>query len=195
MRRNKGFTLIEVMVVLSVLAIIAILAYNFFGDVYKTAVKEAQVTKIINDLNTISDAFEEYERRTGTTLVAEFNFKTSTGVLGDTGILKAAPILDPKFYSVVNTGAIDRGYNIYVNAYDMAGDANLDAVAFARSGNAHLVPGMWELCSAFNIRVGYNTDGAIPFSVALGGVPKNSGRVCWRNSSEIVSFMQLIEIR
>ncbi len=56
MKNNRAFTLIEVMVVLSILALIAILAYNFFGSTMKEATVSQAATKIYNDLRVISDA-------------------------------------------------------------------------------------------------------------------------------------------
>lgn len=58
--KRRAFTLIEVMVVLSILAIIAILAYNFFGSTMKEATLKQQATRIYNDLRVLSDATEKY---------------------------------------------------------------------------------------------------------------------------------------
>lgn len=60
MKNNRAFTLIEVMVVLSILALIAILAYNFFGSTMKEATLKQQVTKIYNDMRIIDDAIQLY---------------------------------------------------------------------------------------------------------------------------------------
>lgn len=62
---KKGFTLIEVMVVLSILAIIAILAYNFFGGTMKEAQLSQKVTKVMRDMQVISDAWEQWSMDNG----------------------------------------------------------------------------------------------------------------------------------
>lgn len=60
MKSKNAFTLIEVMVVLSILAIIAILAYNFFGSTIKDARLSQAATKIKNDIFVISSGLEKY---------------------------------------------------------------------------------------------------------------------------------------
>lgn len=60
MRSNKAFTLIEVMVVLSILALIAILAYNFFGGTMKEAKLKRDATVIYEGLRAVTDASELY---------------------------------------------------------------------------------------------------------------------------------------
>lgn len=57
---KKGFTLIEVMVVLSVLAIIAILAYNFFGGTMKEATVTQAAAKIADDMRVLDDGWNKY---------------------------------------------------------------------------------------------------------------------------------------
>lgn len=62
---KRAFTLIEVMVVLSILAIIAILAYNFFGSTMKDASLTTEVVKVHNGLRVLADAHQEYIRKNG----------------------------------------------------------------------------------------------------------------------------------
>lgn len=65
MREAKAFTLIEVLVVLSILALVAILSYNFFGSTMKDATAKQQAVKIYNDFRTIGDAYDMYIMKYG----------------------------------------------------------------------------------------------------------------------------------
>lgn len=65
--KTKAFTLIEVMVVLSILAIIAILAYNFFGGTMRDASMKQAATQLYRALQTIDDGATLEEIKTGQT--------------------------------------------------------------------------------------------------------------------------------
>jgi prepilin-type N-terminal cleavage/methylation domain-containing protein len=64
-KTTRAFTLIEVMVVLSILAIIAILAYNFFGSTMKQAAVSSQATQIYRDMLAIDTAYNLAAMKTG----------------------------------------------------------------------------------------------------------------------------------
>jgi prepilin-type N-terminal cleavage/methylation domain-containing protein len=66
MKNNRAFTLIEVMVVLSILTIIAILAYNFFGSTMKEAAEKQKSVEIYRALNVLADGFDLYYAKNGT---------------------------------------------------------------------------------------------------------------------------------
>lgn len=95
MNTKKGFTLIEVMVVLSVLAIIAILAYNFFGSTMKEAVKSKCKTEIINKAHQYEEAIAIYESKYGTTLPNILTEAAFITYFIDTGILKGLDVRYP----------------------------------------------------------------------------------------------------
>lgn len=116
---KRAFTLIEVMVVLSVLAIIAILAYNFFGGTMKDATLTQQVTKIKRDLQTISDAIILYESRGLGTIS---NVDADPSLLVSTGVLKSLPTPPPVFTAGFETNQ----YRID-EQYDRFGPASVQA--------------------------------------------------------------------
>lgn len=84
MRQKRGFTLIEVMVVLSILALIAVLAYSFFGSSMREAKLSQAATKMYNDFRVINDAVERYEMETG-------SWPADVAALVSAGYLKAVP--------------------------------------------------------------------------------------------------------
>lgn len=87
--KKAAFTLIEVMVVLSILAIIAILAYNFFGSTMKEAKVKQAVTKFQRDLELLTQAVDLYHSKNGT-------YPSNMNALLSDGVLSAEP-LQPQF--------------------------------------------------------------------------------------------------
>lgn len=81
------------MVVLSVLAIIAILAYNFFGGTMKEARTKWAATKIYNDMRQIEDALALYHNDNGSypTLTAEPDYNGLQSLVAG-GYLKSVPV-------------------------------------------------------------------------------------------------------
>ena len=141
MRRNKGFTLIEVMVVLSILAIIAILAYNFFGSTMKEATLKQQVTKLYNDLRTFDDAAALYFTKNG-------SHPANIDALVSAGIIKAIPA-PPSSLAAIPYDHLAT-YAKYPDNND-AGDTSESDRAFSLEVGAGISD---ELCSAFNEYVG-----------------------------------------
>lgn len=138
MKNSRAFTLIEVMVVLSILAIIAILAYNFFGNTMKEASIKQATTKVYNDLRVMADAVEMYKIKNGV-----YPPHYQMGDLVTDGQLKARPIGDVNW--ALNGGS-PADYEIAVNGdvyYDMDGNGIED---FFLTGYFF----KQELCEAFN---------------------------------------------
>lgn len=130
MRKNKAFTLIEVMVVLSILALIAILAYNYFGSTMKEAKLKHAATKLLSDMQTLEQAYLLYEAQTGTSPPTGFA-PVKTAIL-DSGILKAWPTPDLSWKGADAGEDPDyRAYNNYDDFPTGAGATN-DAAIIAR---------------------------------------------------------------
>jgi prepilin-type N-terminal cleavage/methylation domain-containing protein len=118
---RRAFTLIEVMVVLSILAIIAILAYNFFGSTMKSATTTQTAVKVYNDLVAISGAAELYAIDNGA-LPAGNNGQVEALIL-DGGYLKSWPV-----------SPSSGGDYFYANAMDdMDGGAVADDVIYTNN--------------------------------------------------------------
>lgn len=64
-RSARGFTLIEFMVVLSILALIAVLGYSYFGVLIHEARLSSEATKVHNSLLALVANSQEYIRRNG----------------------------------------------------------------------------------------------------------------------------------
>lgn len=125
MRKNKGFTLIEVMVVLSILALIAILAYNFFGSTMKEAQIKQKTTQIFNDLRVVSDACELFYNKTGS-----WPTDVDGNDLVNAGIIKAMPS------------------DIWLNIGEDKGGPTTDPDLFVAHWSSDQV--MPDVCKAFN---------------------------------------------
>lgn len=142
MKTRRGFTLIEVMVVLSLLAMITVLAYNFFGNTMREARLRQAATKFYNDFRILSDAMDEFYRRNGRLpTAAEVN---GDKILVTSGILKAMPTPDLSWKDSTDYGAA----SVYEwsSSYD-----NMDGVgAHDSTWLYYYVPN--ELCAEFNSR-------------------------------------------
>lgn len=177
--KKQAFTLIEVMVVLSILSIIAILAYNFFGGTMKEATLKQQVTKLYNDLRVLDDASNEYYRKNGSFPSVEADIVTA-------GIIKALP--------TPPSGAGTTAY-LHNNSYAKYPDHN-DA------GDTSTSDGAWstnnggisdELCAAFNEYVGLAK--AVHDDSASETYPAIYSCVTWdavaNSGNEIIAFFEL----
>jgi prepilin-type N-terminal cleavage/methylation domain-containing protein len=86
-RRNQGFTLVEIMIVVAIIALLAAIAVPGF----LRARKRSQASKILNDLRMIDSAVDQYaietNRKTGDTVaVADWtNYLKKGSILFNTG--------------------------------------------------------------------------------------------------------------
>lgn len=139
MKKNSAFTLIEVMVVLSILAIIAILAYNFFGSTMKEGKLTQASVQYFEGFRVISDAVEKYYLDTGALPV-------NAAALVSSGTLKALPTPPTGTYG---GGSTDFGY---IPGYD-----DMDSVG--ASDDTIYFDGVNEdVCLEFSKRYGVGPD-------------------------------------
>lgn len=126
---RRGFTLIEVMVVLSILAMVAVLAYNFFGSTMKEARLSQAATKLSNDLRLLEDAYLLYEAQNGTK--ATGNNTTVKATLVAANVLKSWPVPDA---SVKGADASSVRYEVHEDYDEFPSGAapNNDAAVTAR---------------------------------------------------------------
>ena len=76
-RRNSGFTLVEIMIVVAIIALLAAIAVPGF----LRARKRSQATKILNDLRLIDSAIDQYAIETSKTTGSTVNVTDWTNYL------------------------------------------------------------------------------------------------------------------
>lgn len=119
---KKGFTLIEVMVVLSILAIIAVLAYNFFGGTMKEATLTQNAAKIADDMRVLDDGYAKH-------YLDASAYPANYDELVTDGVLKAKPT-PPK--SSLETAFAAEVYTLDTTGYTMVGTAAKEHVALLK---------------------------------------------------------------
>lgn len=128
--REKGFTLIEVMVVLSILAIIAVLAYSFFGSTIKEAKLSQSATAFYRDCTTLSAAWDAYVVKYGTD-PGSGTPTSPNAVMADlvnSGLVKAWPNPDASL-DAGTSASPPWTYKLYVSGtLDANGDGTADAI-------------------------------------------------------------------
>lgn len=172
MKHNRAFTLIEVMVVLSILALIAILAYNFFGSTMKEATLTQAATKTYNDMRILSDAWDESYRKNGVELDYSADDDFSAAVTD--GILKALP--KPPA-AAAGVGGLQPNYELWDAWDNFAGTATQDRVIEMYNVTDDFCKRYNELYTGLGSVVwDYNT---------LGTYPPNEATFCFKPSASL----------
>lgn len=106
MQRQRGFTLIEIMLVVAILAIVASIAFSAFSDTSKDSAR----VRAIADISSLNDAVERYYQSSfsytgadadlgalaqaaGVTLIPDYAFSLTVSADGQGYVLVAAPVL------------------------------------------------------------------------------------------------------
>lgn len=134
MKNRHAFTLIEVLVVLSILALVAILSYNFFGGTMRDAAAVQGATKAYNDMRVISDALDLFELKTGAPLAG-----SSLAPLVDGGYLKSLPTMTSSM--ALNPAVAGYIYDSAMSDLDVDGDDD----SYIATENVTM-----DICKAFN---------------------------------------------
>lgn len=174
---KKGFTLIEVMVVLSVLALLTVLGYSFFGSILKEARNKAYVTGIGNNLYALETAWLRHEQKTGNRLSS-----TDLSALVDAGELRAIPSLPEG--AIDPTVTVPTGYICFTgNDYGGPSAAN-DVICYAQGVTA-------ELCDTWNderTSIGHSHTDTTSMAV-IGALLDADNPVCWHFTSATPSHV------
>lgn len=156
MKAKSAFTLIEVMIVLSILSIIVILAYNFFGSTIKDASEKQLLLQTHNEMQAIAVAYEQYVIRYGKEMDSGLSYPAKMDLLVTEGLLREAMRPDPRIatlsdYAITQSPIADQ---------DFAGAPNLDGyVQAAFVPTDHLCKKWNELYAS---GIGYNFEAMIP---------------------------------
>lgn len=192
MKNTRAFTLIEVMVVLSILALIAILAYNFFGGVMKEATLKQQVTKVYNDLRILSDATAKYEMDNGSVGAID----TSIGTLVTAGIIKSLPTTP---VAILTSGNESEVYD-FREDYDCLGPASIqfeNNAGCVQDDAFRLRYVTDEFCKAYNEAYStfYPTPEIWDYAKSNGeatGFPDGGSTYCLLDGSNRILFIQAL---
>lgn len=185
MPKKNAFTLIEVMVVLSVLAMVAVLAYNFFGSVIKDAKDTQAAASLANDMKNFEFAYSELVRTNG----ADPANNTINSAAVAAGIIKAGIKPDRSIYRPTCASAwsaISSGY--------WSGAATNYAASPAIDYHVSMECIPESVCKKFNEL--YTTVGAtIPINA--NDVELQGGRLCYGTSSQAWGYtiLQLMDSR
>lgn len=156
---RRAFTLIEVMVVLSILAIIAILTYSFFGSVVKEAKLKHEVAVIEKSLLELQAAYDLYIMKNPNAAVGTGNVES----LAFTSELKTIPPFGATEYWS-NAVVADPEYALYCSDWDSQGACDDYIVYRSWASN--------EACNLLNEKYAPEHSASPPGSVALvDGVP------------------------
>lgn len=149
---QQAFTLIEVMVVLSILARVAVLAYSYFGSTLREAKLTQRVTQIYETLRVLSDAEETHYMKYGSYAPAGYG-AGDWGFAGlvDKGILKTLPEVNWIWADLADYGGPTAAADYAVFLYD---DTDPNRVA---------------VCQEFNRRYSQTIGDALATSDPYGG--------------------------
>lgn len=76
LRNNKGFTLVEMLVVLALVAVVAGLAFSVMGDTFSDSSIKAAATKVGDDMRQVSDASKNYQAQKASNAAATSDLVT-----------------------------------------------------------------------------------------------------------------------
>lgn len=122
MKKNRGFTLIEVMVVLSILAIIAVLAYGYFGSTMKEAEVKQNVTWAYRGFTQLSQALEMLDAEDPAHPAGSGHSGIGTlAALSSMAYLKAVPLMPANIFDPACGNPWGAGWLVNQGLYNLPG--------------------------------------------------------------------------
>jgi type IV pilus assembly protein PilA len=118
-RSNRGFTLIEMMIAIAVIAIISAIALPFYNDYIETGEEGV----LVNNISTIEIFQEDFRLRNGTYAVGLADIAAITAAIGwspraNDGVTYAIADSDGSFYEVTATNPAGNSVCIQFPARD-----------------------------------------------------------------------------
>ena len=147
LRNQKGFTLVEMLIVLVLIGLAVALMVGIFGNPFANASVDSAAARVIDDLRSIEGAAQSYKAKEAAT---------------PTGISGTATCLVEKGYLKVSPTApspISNAYNWTTTGVTAFGSTGTDTVVTLAGINT-------DICKAINKAAYGDTTGTIPASVS-----------------------------
>lgn len=114
LKKESGFTLVEVMVVIVILGILAVVAV----PIYSNYVRRAKVNEAITNVGILSTAIKIYRMERGT-------WPTKAQITGDDALVGYKLDINEHYFTIMEWGEISKGADLVIivnaNAYDEEG--------------------------------------------------------------------------
>lgn len=152
---QKGFTLVEMIIVIALAAVVIGMLFSVLGDYYTQGTTKSAAGKSVDDLNTISTAAQTYK-------IDKAAEMTTAGVAGVTALVTAqyltqAPVA-PNPFSTAD-------YEIDTTTYTQWGTVAADTTATLTAANTLLTT---EVCAKVNELFAGAAAGAVPAAAPVG---------------------------
>ncbi len=172
LRNEKGFTLLELLIVIIVLALIAVLLFSFLGNpLQKTSVQSSAV-QIADNLRVLDEAWNQY-------YVSKTTEPASIDAIVTEGILKAKP--EPPSAAKKSGYSGTFAYTVDTTNYNLGGSTTKDTVI--------LLEGITDdVCKKINhLYAGAGENDAIPNAVTTG-----KSIQCYNDGTNNIALKQVV---
>ncbi|MCL5237740.1 MAG: type II secretion system GspH family protein [Nitrospirae bacterium] len=152
-REQKGFTLVEIVVIIALLAIVALIVFQIFGNPFKQSSTDGNTTQIFEQFRAVEQGASQYYA---------LNMKETPDIatLTTAGILKTLPA--PTTSAREPTNTYTSGYTIVLSNQYPSGTTITGFGGPATDTVAYLEGVTQDICSQVNYRFARGVQGATP---------------------------------
>jgi len=163
-RNQKGFTLIEVLIVIILLGIIITFMFKYGGNIFSNASTQSSASKIVDDFRVIDDAASRYQMDKAANATALSGAATTlTVAVTSSGTPYLSSIPTPPSSGVTTGSSYTWDNATYTNTWGTAAADTVIALTTITST---------EVCSEINRQFAGGASGAVP-PAAVQGTPKD----------------------